>query len=84
MEVNAYRCAAVMEKHFQTRKGLGMTQADSKEEFYGFAPTDIVQLHEHKQGFGSSLFFRIKDGRVVDVGGQAHDPDPVWYDATTH
>lgn len=84
MHISASCYAKVMEKHFRTRKGLGMTTANSKEEFYGFEPTDVIQIHEHKQGFGSSLFFRLRDGRVIDVAAQSHNPHPVWYDATTH
>jgi len=74
----------VMEKHFRIRKGLGLTQAANKEEFYGFEYGDVVLVHFHKQGTGTGVFFRLRDGRVIDTGGQPHDPNPVWYDATTH
>ena len=74
----------IMEKHFRVRKGLGLTQAASKEEYFGFSYRDVVRVHGHKQGCGAGLFFRLRDNRVIDVAGESHDPDPLWYDQTTH
>ena len=74
----------IMEKHFRVRKELGLTQAESKEEYFGFSYREVVLVHGHKQGLGAGLFFRLVDNRVIDVTGQPHDPNPVWYDATTH
>jgi hypothetical protein len=73
-----------MEQHFLVRKGLGLTDAKTKEAFYGFRASQIWKVHFHKQGWGAGLFFRLGDNRVIDVSGQPHDPNPVWYDATTH
>jgi hypothetical protein len=84
MEITPSCCDEIMERHYQTRKGLGVTKAANKEAFYGFKATDVVAVYEHKQGFGAGLFFRISDGRVIDVGGRWHDPNPIWYDATSH
>jgi hypothetical protein len=84
MNIEASCYDRVMEKHFLIRKGLGLTQAASKEAFYGFVSTDVVLVHEHKQGVGAGLYFRLRDGRVIDVCARPHDPHPVWYDATTH
>ena len=75
---------AVMEKHFQVNKELGVTQAPCKELFYGFSYRDIARVHFHKQGFGPCVFFRLHDGRVIDSAARRHESDPVWYDATTH
>lgn len=74
----------IMEKHFRIRKGLGQTQAASKEEYFGFSYHEVALVHSHKQGVGAGLFFRLRDNRVIDVLGQSHDPNPLWYDATTH
>lgn len=82
IEANCY--GDVMEKHFRIRKGLGLTQALNKEEFYGFDYNDVALVHFHKQGIGAGVFFRLRDGRVIDVGARAHDPNPFWYDQTTH
>ena len=81
-EVNCYD--DIMEKHFRVRKGLGLTQAASKEEYFGFTCRDVVLVHGHKQGSGAGLFFRLRDNRVIDVDGQPHDADPLWYDQTAH
>lgn len=75
---------AFMEKYFVVSKRLGLTQALSKEMFYGFCARDIARVHYHKQGFGSGVFFRLHGGSVIDTAACRHDPDPVWYDATTH
>ena len=82
IEPNCYD--TVMEKHFRVRKELGLTQAANKKEFYGFEGSDVVLVHEHKQGVGPGLYFRLRDGRVIDVAGEPHNPHPIWYDATTH
>jgi hypothetical protein len=84
MHIEATCYDRVMEKHFRIRKGLGLTQAATKEAFYGFEGSDVVQVHEHRQGVGPGLYFRLRDGRVIDVAAEPHDPHPVWYDATTH
>jgi hypothetical protein len=73
-----------MEMHFRVIKELGLTDAGTKEEFYGFHYNHVETFHSHKQGYGCGLFFRLHDGRVFDVQGRLHDPDPLWYDQTTH
>jgi hypothetical protein len=73
-----------MEMHFRVIKGLGLTEARSAEEFYGFHHNHVATFHSHKQGYGCGLFFRLHDGRVFDVQGRPHDPDLSWYDQPTH
>jgi hypothetical protein len=75
-----------MDRHFSARKGLGLTQAATKEEFYGFRAADVVLVHAHKNGVGAGPFFRLSDGRVFDVAAQRHTErtDPSWYDQSTH
>lgn len=75
---------AVMEKHFRVLKGLGFTEAACKEKFYGFEAVEVVRVHFSKQGRGAGVFFRLRDGRVIDTAAQEHNPDPIWYDQTTH
>jgi hypothetical protein len=75
---------AVMEKHFSVLKGLGLTEARSKEEFYGFEASAIVGAYSSKMGEGAGIYFRLSDGRVVDTSGRVHDPNPIWYDQTAH
>jgi hypothetical protein len=61
--------------------GLGPADAQTKEEFYGFTCGDIEALHSRKLGLqGVSLFFRLRDGRVIDGFGRPHEPDPALYD----
>jgi hypothetical protein len=74
----------LMDMYFRRGKVLGLTRAQSSLEFFGFHCNDVQGLHEHKQGFGVGLFFRLNDGRVFDVMARPHDPDPAYYDATTH
>jgi hypothetical protein len=74
----------VMEKHFAVHKGVGLTEAESKEEFFGFKASEVEMVHHWKMGAGSGVYFRLRDGRVVDTSAQEHDPNPFWYDQTTH
>ena len=74
----------ILEKYFRVTKGLGLTEAGSKEEFFGFGAGDVTGMHFHKQGFGAGPYFRLRDGRVVDTRAQEHPSNPIWYDQTTH
>lgn len=78
------RLEARMEEYFQVQKGLGLTGAITKEEFYGFDVNCIWKVHLHKQGYGSGVFFRLISGLVVDVKAQRHEYDETLYDQATH
>ena len=74
-----------MERYFIIQKNLGLTQAHTKEFFYGFKAADIALVHYHKHGHGHGVFFRLFDGTVIDSAGVRHDPDPLLYDSdVTH
>jgi hypothetical protein len=73
-----------MDRQFRVAQGQGLTNAKSAEEFFGFHYNNVAGVHYHKQGWGSGLFFRLHDGRVYDAQARPHDPDPSWYDKTTH
>lgn len=73
-----------MEKEFLFYRAVGTTRADTKEQFFGFTAEEVAELHQHKQGFGRAVFFRLKDDRVFDSAAQPHEPDRTLYDATTH
>ena len=84
MQVLQRCCEEKMQHWFLVSKGLGITKARTKEEFYGFRAGDIVRTHWWLAGFGGSLFFRLRDGRVFDSTGRPHNPDPAMYDQTIH
>jgi len=78
-------CEEKMQHWFLVSKGLGITRAQTartKEEFYGFRASDVVRTHWWLAGFGGCLFFRLRDGRVIDTAGRRHDPNPEMYDQT--
>ena len=77
-------CEFTMEKWFQMSKGLGLTKAASKEEFYGFRASDIVEVHCKLVGICEVVYFRVRDGRVFDCMAREKDPDPRLYDQTIH
>ncbi len=77
-------CEFTMEKWYLMSKGLGLTEARSKEEFYGFRASEIAEVHCRVMGFGDTVFFRLRDGRVFDVAARQHNPDPTLYDQTIH
>jgi len=74
---------AVMQKWFNACKALGRTYAETKEEYFGFEAADVARVHFSK-GKASGVYFRLFDGRVFDTGAREQDPDPDWYDQTTH
>jgi len=71
----------IMERQFIAGKTLTRSGAETKEEFFGFRSKDIVGVHRRKYDVPSvGLFFRLRDGRVVDTFRHEHDPDPLLYD----
>jgi hypothetical protein len=78
----------VMEDLFRLNRSIGLTSADTKEEFYGFRSSDVCILHYSKAGWvRPNFWFRLHDGRVFDAGAieqKGRDADPAWYDVTTH
>jgi hypothetical protein len=83
------RCLDILlENLFQLNRHVGLTDADTKEEFYGFRSSDVAMLHYSKVGWRRpGVWFRLHDGRVFDataVEQKGRDADPAWYDATTH
>lgn len=74
----------VMQSAFVVAQWAGETQAETKEEFFGFTCHDVADVYSHKQGHGFGTFFRLRDGRIIDHKGGTSDVDLMLYDATTH
>ena len=71
----------VLENLFQLNRHVGLTDADTKEEFYGFRSSDVAMLHYSKVGWRRpGVWFRLKCGRVVDEVARACRRDPEIYD----
>lgn len=73
-----------MGAHFVVLRNAGRTRARNPEEFYGFRPEDVAALHLHKHGVGRGVWFRLKDGRVIDAYGKPAERDRVWYVSSRH
>ena len=50
------------------------------KDILGFDPYEVATVHTHKIGHGDGVFFRLKDGRVVNAGGEEEDSNPALYD----
>ena len=71
----------VMERLFIAAMMVTGSRTETKEEFFGFCSDDIVGLHRRKYDVPHvGVYFRLRDGRVIDTFGHEHDPDPVLYD----
>ena len=74
-----------MVKYFQWCWRRSETVAHSPEEFFGFRAEDVQEIHFKKQGVSvAGAWFRLKDGRVFDQYAHPSEPDPCYYDTTTH
>lgn len=73
-----------MNAHFALLRGAGKTPARSPEEFYGFRPEDVAEMHLRKHGVGRGIWFRLKDERVIDVNGKPSAPERYWYVSSVH
>lgn len=69
------RADEIMRAHLLVLRTRKMTRANTPEEFYGFRAEDVECLHFQKRRFGAGLWFRLKDGRVLDALGQ---PSQRW------
>ena len=58
--------------------------AETPEQFYGFKPDDVDEMHFHKQGFGKGVWYRLKDGRVIDALGNPSEVERHWYVPTSN
>src|SRR5260370_41088690 len=73
-----------MREHFQALRSKGRTDVRTPEEFYGFTPKHVAEIHFHKQGFGRGVWYRLKDGRVIDALGKLSERDRYWYVSVVH
>jgi len=73
-----------MSAHFLRLRDAGKTGASGPQEFYGFRPEDVAEMHLHKQGFGRGVWYRLTDGRVFDAAGKPSHPERYWYVSTAH
>jgi hypothetical protein len=73
-----------MSAHFLRLRESGNTNAIGPEEFYGFRATDVAEMHSRKQGWGRGVWYRLKDGRVIDALGKPSHPERYWYVSNAH
>ena len=73
-----------MREHFQLLRSKGKTDARAPEAFYGFRAEDVAEIHFHKQGFGRGVWYRLKDGRVINALGKPSERDRYWYVSAAH
>jgi hypothetical protein len=67
----------LMRKHHRQGVLLGQTTASTPEDYFGFKHCQVADVHFHKSGVGTGLWFRLQCGRVVDEVAKpaCHDPD---------
>ena len=73
-----------MWKHWQRAVKFGDTKAATPESYFGFNAFDVAELHFHMIGKGDGLWFRLKDGRVIDCEGETCPSDTSLYDQTVN
>jgi hypothetical protein len=58
------------------------TRATDPTQFFGFGPEDVAVVHYPKAGVThEGVWFSLKDGRVINLHGQACNPDPSLYES---
>lgn len=77
------RVDAIMRAHVLVLRTRSMTKARTPKEFYGFRAEDVECLHFWKRRHGAGLWFRLKDGRVVDSLRQPSERWRALYDCAT-
>jgi hypothetical protein len=56
-----------------------LTWADMVEKYLGFEAGDVLEMHQYK-GADYGLWFRLRDGRVIDWQGRESENDRALYD----
>ena len=69
----------MMRAYFVVLRTFGKTGASTPEAFYGFHARDVSEIHFYKAGFGRGVWYRLKDGRVLDSLGRPARRDRVAY-----
>jgi hypothetical protein len=72
---------ASMRAYFVVLKTNGKTRASTPETFYGFQAADVLEMYFHKRGSGNGLWYRLKDGRIIDALGKPSRRARSWYSA---
>jgi hypothetical protein len=57
----------------------GRTATRTPEALYGFRAQDVVEMYSQKKGVGPGLWYRLKDGRVIDAFGKRSSRTRSWY-----
>ena len=71
-----------MNAHFKALSAKGKNRgASTPESFYGFRAQDVDEMHFRKHGFGRGVWYRLKDGRVIDALAKPSEPGRHWYAA---
>lgn len=73
-----------MRRQFLHLRRKRKTRARSPQEFYGFRAEDVSEIYLRKHGIGRGLWFRLKDGRVIDALGKPSERDRAWYVTRAH
>jgi len=60
----------VMRAYFLVLRTRGRTEAQTDEEFYGFCAEDVLEMHYQRKGPSRGLWFRLKDGRIINAFGE--------------
>ena len=69
-----------MRAHFLVLWTQGRTGvARTAEEFYGFSAKDVIEMHFEKREPARGLWFRLRNGRVINAVGKASHPAPSHY-----
>jgi len=73
-----------MQAHFTRLRERGKTGSATPEELYGFRPEEVIEMHFHQHGFGRGVWYRLKDGRVIDALGKPAHRERHWYVSSAH
>lgn len=82
MEKLAEIASNAMEAYYGLERAR--SRAASAEEYFGFAPHDVSDIHLHKHGIGRGVWFRLRDGRVYDCAARPSETDRAWYEGALH
>jgi hypothetical protein len=73
-----------MWKHWRRAVKFGNTKTATPEAYFGFSAFDVAELHFQMVGQGDGLWFRLKDGRVIDRHGKPCASDASLYDQSVN
>jgi len=79
MKADTKTVLTVMTNMVTRKLQAGVAKSADPVRFYGFTAAEVIGLHFWKRHAAESVWFRLRDGRVIDSDGNPSESDLSHY-----